>query len=73
MTSEKNYLFNLKTVSSGKVTFGDGASGKIVEKGKPNFPGFSTLNDVMLVEGLIANLISIIQLCDQGLNVNFKD
>lgn len=35
-------------------------------------PSFPYLNDVALVEGITANLISISQLCDQGLNVNFN-
>lgn len=35
-------------------------------------PGLPCLNDMLLVEGKIANLISISQLCDQGLNVNFS-
>lgn len=34
--------------------------------------GMPELNDVMLVEGLKANLISISQLCDEGFLVNFN-
>ena len=64
-------LSNLKPVSARKVTFGDGAIGKIIGKEWLNFQGLPTLDDVMLVEGLTTNLISISQLCDEGLNVNF--
>ena len=71
MTGEQNFLSNLKPVSAGKVTFGDGIVGKIVEEGKLNFQNLPALDDVMLVEGLIANLISISQFCVQGMNVRF--
>lgn len=40
-------------------------------KEKLQYPGLPPLEDVMLVEGLIANLIYISQLCDEGLNVSF--
>jgi hypothetical protein len=53
------------------VTFGDGAKGEIKGIGKLDCPGVPDLDNVLLVKGLTANLISISQLCDQGLNVNF--
>lgn len=71
MTGDKKYIYNLKVVGSGQVTFGDGAAGKIVEKGKLKYPGLLALDDVMLVASLMVNLISIRQLYHQGLNVNF--
>ena len=64
---ERSLLFDLKPTNAEKVTFGDGAARKILGKGKLNFQG----NDVMLVKGLTSNLISISQLCDQGLNMSF--
>lgn len=51
-------MSDLKPVNTGKVTFGDGAVGKITRKGKLNYPDLPFLNNVMLVEGL-ANLINI--------------
>ena len=36
-----------------------------------DFPGVPNLNEVLLVKGLTANLISISQLCDLGFKVNF--
>jgi hypothetical protein len=53
------------------VTFGDGAKGKIKGVGKLDSPGVPELNNVLLVKGLTANLISISQLCDQGFYVQF--
>lgn len=39
MTGDKSYIYNLKAVGSKKVTFGDGATGKIVGKGKLQYLG----------------------------------
>jgi len=46
--------------------------GKIVGIGNLVSEGFPKLDNVLLVKGLTANLISISQLCDQGLSVNFS-
>ena len=39
--------------------------------GTLNFEGLPRLENVMLVEGLRANLLSVSQICDQGYIVNF--
>lgn len=72
MTGEKNYLEEKKPYFNSYVTFGDGARGKIKDICKLVYPGFPSLDNVLLVEGLAANLISISQPCDQGLNVSFN-
>lgn len=54
------------------MTFGDGAKGKVVDMGQQNYPGLPMRQDVILVESLIANLINISLLCDQGLLMNFS-
>jgi hypothetical protein len=72
MTGMKNYLTNLKAYATSYVTFGDGAKGKIKGIGKLCKAGSPLLDDVLLVEGLTANLISISQLSDQGLEVKFS-
>ena len=72
MTGMKNYLTNVKAYATSYVTFGDGAKGKIKGIGKLCRTGSPLLDDVLLVEGLTANLISISQLCDQGLEVRFS-
>ncbi|GAU21703.1 hypothetical protein TSUD_242750, partial [Trifolium subterraneum] len=53
------------------VIFGDGAKGEIIGVGKLINKSLPKLDNVLLVKGLSANLISISQLCDQGLKVNF--
>lgn len=72
MTGEKNYLKEVKTYSNRHVTFCDGAKGKIIRKGKLDYSSVHSLDDVLLIEGLIANLISIGHLCDQELCVKLN-
>ncbi|XP_010556525.1 PREDICTED: uncharacterized protein LOC104825833 [Tarenaya hassleriana] len=72
MTGDMNRLSTFeKSIKGGNVTFGDGRKGKILGKGNMNASGLPTLTDVNVVEGLKANLISISQLCDSGLQVHF--
>ncbi|XP_057452470.1 uncharacterized protein LOC130744299 [Lotus japonicus] len=71
-TSLRNLLDKVKPRTTSYVTFGDGAKGKIKGSGKLVNYGSPGLDDVLLVEGLTANLISISQLCDQDLDVSFN-
>src|ERR1051325_9030882 len=71
MTGNRNLLKDVKPHSVSSVTFGDGAKGEIKGIGNSNWSGVPSLNGVLLVKGLAANLISISQLCDMGLTVNF--
>ncbi|XP_075524511.1 uncharacterized protein LOC142556904 [Primulina tabacum] len=52
--------------------YGGGAKGKIVGKGTLNVEGLPKLHNVLHVEGLNSNLISISQLCDDNLHVKFN-
>src|ERR1044072_5352945 len=72
MTGIKSYLTDLKAYTTSYVTFGDGAKGRIRGIGKLARTGSPALDDALLVEGLTTNLISIRQLCDQGLEVRFS-
>lgn len=72
MTCEKSYLEELHPYSNSYVIFSNVARGRIKCICKLVSWGLPYLDDVLLVEGFIANLISISQICDQGLNVNFK-
>ncbi|KAK2356066.1 gag-protease polyprotein [Trifolium repens] len=73
MTGDKNYLKELRPCSKGSVTFGDGAKGRIKGISKLRDPSLPYLDKVLLVEGLTTNLISISQLCEQGLDVYFSN
>ncbi|GAA0174825.1 hypothetical protein LIER_28135 [Lithospermum erythrorhizon] len=61
MTGNKAHLTNIEDVKTDCVTFGGREKGKIIGKGSLNVAGLPNLKDVLLVEGLTANLISIIQ------------
>jgi hypothetical protein len=71
MTGNQDLLTDMHHHTISHVTFGDGAKGEIKGTCKLDCLGVPKLDKVLLVKGLTANLISISQLCDQGLNVNF--
>jgi len=72
MTAVDKFLENVRPYAKSYVTFGDGVKGKIVSIGNLVSEGSPRLDNVLLVKGLAANLISISQLCDQSLSVNFS-
>jgi len=72
MTGVNSFFENIRFCDSGYVTFGDGGKGKILGIGKLISDEIPKLENVFLVEGLFSNLISISQLCDQGMEVNFN-
>ncbi|XP_073138221.1 uncharacterized protein [Henckelia pumila] len=71
MTGLKDHLTDYIEQNGGRVTYGGGAKGRIVGKGTLNVEGFPKFHNVLHVEGLIANLISISELCDDDLHVKF--
>ena len=72
MTGERSMFQDIKTNSGGSVTFGGNQKGKIVGIGKIGKHPFPSIDNVLLVEGLKHNLLSISQLCDSGSNVSFN-
>ncbi|XP_073287691.1 uncharacterized protein [Primulina huaijiensis] len=71
MTGSKDHLVDYVELRNGHVTYGGGAKGRIAGKGTLNVDGLPNLHNVLHVEGLNSNLISISQLCDDGLHVKF--
>ncbi|GAA0151951.1 hypothetical protein LIER_43158 [Lithospermum erythrorhizon] len=61
---KKIYLTKIQHLKGDHVIFGDGDRGKIIEKGQLCVKVLPHLDDVLFVEGLTANLISIKQLYD---------
>ena len=51
---------------SGHVTYGDNNKGKILGVGKIGTNSSSSIENVLLVEGLKHSLLSVSQLCDKG-------
>ena len=56
----------------GYVTFGDNAKRKIIGQGNIGNDISSLIENVLLVDGLKHNLLSISQLCDKGFKVIFE-
>ena len=71
MTGDKTKFCLLIESEGGQVTFGENLKGKIIDYEKVGKNLFSCIDDVMLVEGLAYNLLSISQLCDKGHKVLF--
>ena len=71
MTGDKNILVDYKSLSEGLVTFGDGVTVRVLGRGTLNIDGFPWFKNVLHIDRLKANLISISQICDLNLNVNF--
>jgi len=71
MLGNKKKFVNLKRKEQGFVTYEDSNKGKILEIG--DIGGVDTLEieDMLLIDGLKHNLLSISQLCDKGLKVIF--
>jgi len=57
----------------GFVSYGDNNQGKILGKGVVRNPSTTTIKDVMLVDGLKHNLLSISQFCDSGFTITFNN
>ena len=71
MPGNKDILVNCKPLSEGLMTFDDGVTTRILGRGTLNIENFSRFKNILHVDGLKVNLISISQICDLNLNVNF--
>lgn len=72
MTGVQELLVDVKYHPTGSVRFNDGFKGESKWVGKLMCVGSPSLEDVLFVKELTTNLISIIQLYDQGLLVYFS-
>jgi hypothetical protein len=72
MTGDKGNFLSLSESKSGNVTFGNDAPGKIKGKGMVSLNnGKEKAQNVLLVDGLKHNLLSVSQMCDRGCEVVF--
>ena len=71
MTGNKALFKTLFEGKIGTVMFEDGSKSVIKGIGSVDIPGLLVFEDVWYVDGLKANLLSISQICDNGLNVLF--
>nr|KYP31082.1 hypothetical protein KK1_049066 [Cajanus cajan] len=73
MTGDKIKFVSLQERESGTVTYGDNNKGKIIGSGIVGNSSNTLIEDVLYVEGLQYNLLSISQLCDKNFNVSFNN
>lgn len=55
-----------------KITFGDNSKGKVRGMGKIAISNDLSISNILLVESLSYNLLSVAQLCDLGLTCKFS-
>ncbi|KAL6340381.1 hypothetical protein AAG906_006034 [Vitis piasezkii] len=72
MTGNKYLFTSFTEFDGGNVIFGDGHVARVKNKGTICAPNIPNLEEVLYVEGLKANLISISQMCENEFNVQFS-
>ena len=72
MTGDESKFVFLTRRKEGYVTFGDNGKGRIIGHGSIGNNSSSLIENVLLVDGLKHNLLSISQLCDKGFKVIFE-
>ncbi|XP_041003861.1 uncharacterized protein LOC121249203 [Juglans microcarpa x Juglans regia] len=72
MSGDKSLFKTVEEYKRGTVTFGDGGKADIIGRGEIEIPGLPILREVLFVDGLKANLLSISQMCDNGAEVRFS-
>ena len=72
MTGDVTQFINLKLKAEGHVTYGDNNRGKILGRGNVGTKDSTTIENVLYVEGLRHSLLSISQLCDKGIQGQFR-
>ena len=69
MTRDQSLFKVFEFKKGGNVTFGDGSKSQIKGKGIISLPGLPNIANVLYVEGMRVNLLSISQICDQDFMV----
>jgi hypothetical protein len=72
MTGDKTLLKDIQMARGGRITFGDRSHAKVIGNGHIDIPGIEVSQKALYVEGLKANLLSISQLCDDDMVVQFS-
>lgn len=71
-TGDKTLFKHLKERKDDFVTFGNGSRSQVLGKGSVEIPGLPIKKEVVYIDGLKANLLSISQLCDDDYLVQFS-
>jgi len=72
MTGDKSMFVNIIFNQEGHVTYGDNNKGRILGRGSIGDKSILLIHDILYVEGLKYNLLSISQLCYKGYPIIFK-
>ena len=72
MTRDRSFYKVFEYKKGGNVIFGNGSKSQIKGKGTISLPGLPNIANVLYVEGLRVNLLSISQICDQDFMVLFS-
>ena len=72
MTGDRTLFKEFESNKGGNVTFDDGNKSQIKGMGIISLPGLPDIANVLYVEGLRMNLLSISQICDQYFMVLFS-
>ena len=72
MTGNIQLLSSFQNKDGGTVTFGDNNKGKVIGIGSVGNPNKPIIDNVLLVNGLKHNLLSISQLFDKGYKIVFE-
>ncbi|XP_075659119.1 uncharacterized protein LOC142628998 [Castanea sativa] len=72
MTRDRSLFMVFESKKGGNVTFGDGSKLQIKGKGIISLPRLLDIANVLYVEGLKVNLLSISQICDKDFMVLFS-
>ena len=72
MTGNRSLFKVFESKKGGNVTFGDWSKSQIKGKETISLPGLTNIANVLYVEGLRVNLLSIIQICNQDFMVVFS-
>ncbi|KAK2354182.1 gag-protease polyprotein [Trifolium repens] len=72
MTGDASLFIEFKAKRKGYVTYGDNNKGTILGEGTIGNPSTITISNVVLVDNLKHNLLSVAKLCDKGFTINFK-
>ena len=73
MTKEKSMFTSLYSKDDGHITFGDNSKDKIIGVSNIGKEPSPIIENVLLVDGLKYNLLSISQLCDIGNKIIFNN
>nr|KYP44449.1 hypothetical protein KK1_034026 [Cajanus cajan] len=73
MIGDKSKFVSLQEKESGTITYGDNNKGKILGSGTISNSSNTLIEDVLYVEGVKYNLLSISQLCDKNFNASFNN